>query len=119
MRILSRLFEARKSEPKTFINDRRYSKRYDILLKLNYRDPVTNHYRESLSRNISRTGLRFPVETRVPKGTILDLKIEDPNSDASLDSKARVVWLEEFITGDDASDVTYEVGVKLLKKRLY
>lgn len=119
MKILSRLFEARKDEPETFINDRRCAKRHGILLRLNYRDPVTNFQGESLTRNISRTGLRFPVETRIAKGAILDIKIEDPNGNASLSSKAKVIWLEEFITGDDADDVIYEVGVKLLKKRLY
>lgn len=119
MKLLSRLFGTRKYEPESFINDHRCAKRYDLLLKLNYCDPVTNHQREGLTKNISKAGLRFPVDAEIPKGTVLDLKIEDPNSHASIRSKARVIWLEKFVTGDDAEDAIYEVGVKLLKKRLY
>ena len=119
MKILSRLFEIRKNKEETFINDRRRIKRYDIPLKLNYCDPITKCQGESLTKNISRAGLRFPVNTKVPKGTMLDLKIEDPYSKALINSRAKVIWMEKFITGDDAEDVIYEVGVRLLKKRLY
>lgn len=119
MKILSKLFETKGREENNFINDRRGTKRYDVPLKLSYSDPAMNWRGESLTRNISRSGLRFPVSAKIPKGYMLDLKIEDPNSKALISSKAKVVWAEEFVTGDDAEDVIYEVGVRLLKKHLY
>ena len=103
----------------TFVNDRRRVKRYDIPLKLTYWDPITNFRGETLTKNICKTGLRFQVNTKIPKNTVLDLNIEDPYSNVLITSKAKVIWLEKFVTGDDAEDVIYEAGVKLLKNRLY
>ena len=103
----------------TFVNDRRRAKRYDIPLKLTYCDPIANCRGEALTKNICRAGIRFPIDTKIAKGSMLDLKIEDPYSNALITSKAEVIWLEELVTGDDAGDVVYEVGARLLKKRLY
>ncbi len=119
MKILSKLFEATKKEVEDFINDRRGAKRYDVPLKLNYYATTPNCHGESLTRNICRSGLRFPVNMKIPKGTLLNLKIEDPYSRSLVSSKAKVIWAEQFVTGDDAGDVVYEVGVKLLKRHLY
>ncbi|MBU4342550.1 MAG: PilZ domain-containing protein [Candidatus Omnitrophica bacterium] len=102
-----------------FSNDHREIKRYDLSLKLNYYDPLTNSKGEALTKNICKNGLRFPVHSKIPKGALLDLNIEDPFSEKLIRSKAKVVWAEEYVTGDDAEDAGYEVGVKLLKKLLY
>ena len=101
------------------VDDRRSQKRYDLQLKLKYCDPVTKHYGEILSKNISKNGVRFPLNAGISKGTTLDLEIEDPYSNTFMPSKAKIVWVKEFITGDDADDVTYEAGVSLIKKVLY
>lgn len=100
-------------------DDRRALKRYELPLKISYCDPVTKSRCESLTKNISRSGLRFSVNSNLPKGSVLDLKIEDPYSDRPISSKAKIMWLEKFIAGDDAGDIIYEVGVRLLKKRLW
>ncbi|NQV04432.1 MAG: PilZ domain-containing protein [Candidatus Omnitrophica bacterium] len=101
------------------IDDRRSQKRYDLRLKLKYCDPATKHQGEILSKNISKNGLRFPLNTGISKGTTLDLEIEDPYSSTFIPSKAKIVWVKEFITGDDADDVTYEAGARLVKKVLF
>lgn len=119
MKIFSRFFDVIKNEAGPFINDLRRMKRYALPLRLNYYDPVAKCERQSLTRNISRTGLRFPVAKRFPKGTVLDLKIEDPYGNTPITSKAKIIWSQEFITGDNAEDLVYEVGVRLLKKRLW
>jgi len=119
MKFLSKLFEVIKKERESFTNDRRSLKRYDVPLKLNYLDPVAKIHGESLSRNVSRYGLRFPVSAKIPRGTMLDLAIENPYSNTFINSKAKVVWAEKFVTGDDADDILYEIGVRLFKKRLY
>ncbi len=117
MRILSRLFGSKQEE--RFVDDRRFAKRYDALLKLKYFDPQSNSQGESITKNISRNGLRFRIDKKIPKGHIVELEIENPNSHRSLSSKAKVIWLKEFVAGNNAGDLTYEVGVKLLKKRLF
>lgn len=119
MKILPKLFKKIKRESKSPVNDRRQVKRYDVPLKIDYFDPRTNLRGESLTKNISKNGLRFPVTAKIAKGTMLDMKIEDPHSNALIDSKAKVIWADDFITGDDANDMIYEVGVRLLKKLLY
>jgi hypothetical protein len=117
MALLTKLFK--KEKELDFINDRRFSKRYDMLLKLNYYDPVTKSKGISLTKNISKSGVRFPVDVKFPKNTMLDLKIEDPNSQRSISSKAKVIWTEEFVFGDNAENTRYEIGVKLINSRIF
>lgn len=103
-----------------FINDRRDSRRYNIMLKLNYSHPAIGCPEESFTKNISRNGLRFPVTAKLVKGTFLNISIEDPNSEKSLLLKGRVIWLEEFSgEDDDSGTVRYETGVNLLKRKLF
>lgn len=106
-------------ETKYFTSDRRYAKRYDMPLKLTYIDPETNRPRACIARNISSRGLRFPVHTKLSKGTILDLKIEDPFSSSFISTDGEVVWLGDFVAGEEPEDVRYEIGVRLSKKRIY
>ena len=117
MMLLKRMAELKKDC--AFINDRRCSKRYDIMLKLNYSYPQAKYSGECFTKNISKNGLRFPINSRIEKGALLDLKIEDPNSDRMLSLKGMVKWLEEFSGEDDSSAIRYETGVSLLKKRLF
>ncbi|MDO8603006.1 MAG: PilZ domain-containing protein [Candidatus Omnitrophota bacterium] len=117
MKLFKNLFEFKKAPD--FINDRRDSKRYDIMLKLNYSCPETKYSEESLTKNISKNGLRFQVNSRLPKGSLLDIQIEDPNSNKSMLLRGRVVWLEEFSGEEDSEAIRYETGVNLLKKKLF
>jgi hypothetical protein len=117
MKLFKKIFEFKKELD--FVNDRRKSKRYDIMLKLNYFYPETKCFGESFTKNISKNGLRFPLNLKLAKGTFLDIKIEDPNSDRFLSLKGRVAWLEEFFGEDDSDAVRYETGVNLLKKKLF
>jgi hypothetical protein len=116
---LLRLFKNIKKEEGVFINDHRVFKRYDIPLKLNYSYGVNNIRGESLSKNISRHGLRFPVNARIPKGAMLDLVIENPYGASRVKSKARVMWTEKFVSGDDAKGSIHEIGVRLFRKNLF
>lgn len=102
-----------------FVNDRRQSRRYDIMLKLSYSYPETRCSGESFTKNISRNGLRFPVNFALTKGVLLDMKVEDPNSDRLLSLKGRVAWFEEFSKKDDSDAARYEAGVNLLRKNLF
>ncbi|MBU1061792.1 MAG: PilZ domain-containing protein [Candidatus Omnitrophica bacterium] len=119
MKVLTGLFGLNKKEIGTFANDRRREKRYALSLKLNYSNPVTNFNGDSLTKNICKSGLRFPIDKKVPSGTIMDLMVESLYSNALVPLKAEVIWAEEFIAEDDAGDVICEVGVRLVKKKLY
>ncbi len=117
MRLLKKLFEFKKDAD--FINDRRDSKRYDIMLKLNYAYPEINSSGESFTKNISKHGLRFPVNSKLPKDSILDIRVEDPNSDKYLLLRGKVAWLEEFSGEEDSEPIRYETGVSILKKTIF
>lgn len=117
MSLFKKLFKFKKGCD--FVNDRRKSKRYGIMLKLNYTYPETKSSGESFTKNISSRGLRFPVDSRIPKGSLLNIKVEDPNGDRLLSLKSRVAWLEEFSGEDVSGAVRYETGVSLLKNRLF
>jgi len=119
MKTLLNIFSLIKKGKGPSVDDRRSQKRYDLQLKLKYSNPVTKHHGEILSKNISKNGLRFPLDAGIPKGTTLDMEIEDPYSNTFTPSKAKIVWVKEFITGDDADDVTYEAGARLVKKDIY
>lgn len=103
---------------RSFKNDRRDTKRYDMPVKIAYLDPATNLQTESMAKNICKNGLRFPVSAKMQKGTVLDMKIENPFSAGYISSKAEIVWIEELIA-EDTEDMSYDIGVKLPKKRLY
>ena len=119
MKILARFLNTEKTKESFFPDSRRSVKRYDIPLKVSYHDPATKQQEETLTKNICSNGLRFPVNNKIPKDSILDLKIEDPYSTALILSKAKVIWTEKFVTGDDAEDVVYETGVILLKNKIF
>lgn len=119
MRFISQFFKGWLKDVSDGMDDRRHWKRYEALLQVDYLDPATNMQGKAITKNISKNGLRFPIEKEIPKGTILDMKIEDPHTHNRISSKAKVKWLEKFVAGDNAEDVTYEVGVKLLDRHLY
>ncbi|MFH1782821.1 MAG: PilZ domain-containing protein [Candidatus Omnitrophota bacterium] len=119
MKIVSKMLNLKKKEISSFINDRRNRKRYEVPLKLIYKDPSTNSEHESLTKNISRAGLRFSVSNRIEKGTTIELNIEDPNTNKFISSLAKVMWIEEFVAGDNADKIIYEIGVRLAKKKLF
>ncbi len=101
------------------MDDNRKHRRYDIMLKLNYSCPETKYSGESVTKNVAKNGLRFPVNSRFAKGTLMDISIEDPNSDKLLSLKGKVMWFEEFPEEDDSLSAKYETGVSLLKKDLF
>lgn len=117
MKLFKKIFELKKEFD--FIDDRRGSKRYDMMLKLNYSSSETKYSGDSFTKNISKNGVRFPVNSRAAKGSLLDLKIEDPNSGKLLLLKGRVAWLKEFTREGHSDTIRYETGVTLLKKKLF
>jgi len=118
MRTLKNIFGFKKGPD--FINDRRVSKRYDIILKLNYSYPALRYSGESFTKNISQNGMRFPVKSKLTKGELLRIEIEDPNSQKLLSLKGRVAWFEEFSEEGHSDETTrYETGVSLLKKNFF
>tara|TARA_Y100000031_G_C8069723_1_gene314551 strand:- start:275 stop:634 length:360 start_codon:yes stop_codon:yes gene_type:complete len=119
MNILSKLLKTKKDEAYAFINDRRGTKRYDVQLNVAYSNPDIKIQGESLTKNICKTGIRIQVDSAIPKESLLHLKIEDPYSAKSISSKAKIVWVEKFVTGEESEDVTYEAGIELLKKKLF
>ena len=119
MKIIEKLFRPKEKTLETFVNDRRDTRRYDLMLKLSYLDPITNSRVECLTKNISKNGVRFAVYKILAQGTIIDIEIEDIYSDTLIYSKAEIVWLEEFIVGESTEDTIYEVGAKLLERKLY
>lgn len=104
---------------KSFETDRRGAKRYDMPLRISYLDPATNLKAESVAANICKNGLRFSVNTKLQKGGLLDLKIEDPFNNRLISSKAEIMWVREFISGEGIDDTSCEIGVRLSKKQLY
>jgi len=117
MKLFKKIFENKKKQD--FINDRRESKRYDIALKLNYSDSEARRAGESVTKNISVNGIRFSANTKFLGGSLLDIKVEDPNSDKYLSFKGRVAWIKEFAGKEELPSFRYEAGVRLLKNRLF
>lgn len=89
------------------------------MLKLNYFEPVSQCHGESFTKNISKRGLRFPVNSKLAKGSILEMQVEDPNADRLLSFEGEVVWSGELVGSDDIDSTRYEIGVNLLKNRLF
>jgi hypothetical protein len=99
--------------------EKRDVKRYELPLKLSYSAPLSGYRGESLTKNISKRGIRFQIGVKISKDAILDIKIENPYTNSLISSKAKVVWVKEFINNDSPDGTVLEAGVQLLKRSLY
>jgi diguanylate cyclase (GGDEF)-like protein len=60
------------------------------------------------TKNISRNGILFVSQINVPLGSLIDLRLKLPRYHTTIGCKARVVRVEEIISGEQ-----YEIGVQI------
>jgi c-di-GMP-binding flagellar brake protein YcgR len=67
-----------------------------------------------LSKNISKGGICLIVYEEFKKDDLLDLKICFSGVKAPIEAVARVVWVSEFIIGDEIGK-RYDLGIEFIK----
>ncbi len=99
-------------------DERRRFQRINARFKVMYREPVTQTVGTTYTSDISRRGIRFPLDHRLPRGAILDLHVQDDDLQRSWNVRGRIAWVEEFVTGNDGAGRYFETGVRLRRGRL-
>lgn len=100
------------------MEERRKYVRLDASIKVRYKvkvlkGPEVRH--EPLSKNIGGGGIRFPVEGRLKKGSILELGIDLPDGARPIKAVGQVVWLEKVPIGEAAKKDYFETGTKFIR----
>jgi len=91
--------------------ERRKFKRFDTFLSVKNKGQDTATCRGiSLSRDLSREGMKLTLGDMLEKGAIFDLEIDIPDDPKPVHTTAEVVWIKPA-NGDERS---YEVGVRFL-----
>ena len=98
------------------MEEKRKYVRLDASIKVSYRilkGPEVRH--EALSRNIGGGGIRFPVEERLKKDSLLELEIDLPNGAGPIEALGQVVWREELLTKGEGKKEHFDVGMKFVR----
>lgn len=70
----------------------------------------------SLAKNISQGGICIICYERMQESDVLDLRIYLPQEKTPINALGRVVWIKEFVIGDDLSGgKRYDVGIEFMK----
>jgi len=94
--------------------ERRKFKRFEAFLGIKYKNEGEEPRKGrgiSLSRDLSREGMKIQLTEKIPKGTVFDLEIDIPDDPKPVHTSAEVVWSKQG-KSDEAQG--YEIGVRFL-----
>ena len=92
------------------MKERRKFMRFSASVDVRYSAPGMTIEGSSLSKDVSREGISFSVNRRMPTGTPLDLEVNIPGEIAPIFAGAEVAWVKELVDRGD-----FDAGVKLVK----
>ena len=91
--------------------ERRKFKRFDAFLSVKYKgDDRVERRGLSLSRDLSREGMKLTLNETLKRGSVFDLQIDIPDDPKPVHTSAEVVWSKK---SEDEPD-SFEVGVRFL-----
>lgn len=91
--------------------ERRKFKRFDAYMSVKYQVPERQDVKGmSLSKDLSREGLKINSSTDIKEGTILDLMINIPDDPKPVQTSGKVVWTRVA----DGKEQGYDQGVRFL-----
>ena len=92
------------------MKERRKFMRFNASVDVRYSVPGMAIEGLSLSKDVSREGMGFPVNRMMPIGTPLELELNIPGKIAPVFARAEVAWVKEL-----AERADFDAGVKVLK----
>ena len=90
--------------------ERRKFIRFSIPVDVKYGAPVEGIEGLSMSRDVSREGIGFPMNKQMARGTMLELKIGIPGELAPIIARGEVAWVKE-----SSEKADFDAGVKVVK----
>lgn len=69
----------------------------------------------SLTKNISKGGICLIVYEELKENDLLNLRIFLPDDKVAINAVGRVVWIKEFIIGDNPESKRFDVGIEFVK----
>ncbi len=98
------------------IEEKRRFQRLDVPLSLRYKEPVSNLWNESLSKNISAGGIQISVVEKMKPGNLLDLMIRAEEDSEPVLVSGLVVWNDRDYALDSQRQTNrYRIGLKFEK----
>lgn len=91
--------------------ERRRCLRFSIELPAWYRKPKSREFSDSVTLDISATGICCVVKEEIPRGTELTMRIKLPPKEVIL-INTKVIWVESLF-GAGAQE--YRIGVKIME----
>ncbi len=92
------------------MKERRKFMRFNASVDVRYSAPGMAIEGSSLSRDVSREGMGFPVNRIMPIGTPLELEVNIPGKVAPIFAHVEVAWVKESVERGD-----FNAGVKVVK----
>lgn len=96
------------------MEERRKFMRFSASVDVRYSAPGMAIEGSSLSKDVSREGMGFPVNRIMPIGTPLDLEINIPGEIAPIFAGAEVAWVKR-----SSERGNFDAGVKVVKMDLF
>lgn len=92
------------------MEDRRKFMRFPVSVQVDYADSREGIKGSSVSKDVSREGIGFPVNRQMAKGTLIELQISIPGEVNPVSASGEVVWAKESVRGED-----FDTGIKMVK----
>ncbi len=91
--------------------ERRKFKRFDAYMSVKYQAPQQTDVKGiSLSRDLSREGIKMNTNTDLKEGTLLDLEINIPDDPKPVHTSGKIVWSRP----SEGQEQGYDQGVRFL-----
>ena len=75
------------------------------------RSPTTEEKELTLTKNISKGGICLIAYEDLKENEVLSLKIFLPEEKAAINAVGKVVWVKEFVVGEDYKNRRFDAGV--------
>ncbi len=94
--------------------ERRSHKRFNKDLVVEYGVEKRPHLKNGRTVDLSKAGMKLLLDEKLPKGTILRLKVRIPEKGRAIDVEAEVVWTSDSDKKDPSGKRFFFSGIKFI-----
>lgn len=94
--------------------ERRLYQRFDKGLDIEYKVEKRAHLKNGRTVDLSRAGMKLLLDEKLPKGTILDLKVAIPEKGRVVEVEAEVVWTGDAEKKDPSGKRFFFSGLRFI-----
>lgn len=94
--------------------ERRLHKRFNNELEVEYSVEKGPHIKNGRTVNMSKGGMKLLIDEKLPKGTMLDMKVHIPEKKRTVELDAEVVWTNDADKKDISGRRFFFSGLKFI-----